>query len=104
MKLKLIKIINNNNINNNNNNLINDMPINLLMYKYLIGWSILLKGKLNKVNTRTNKLLLINGTFKNNDNNKYYKLNYLPNNNYLSNNYNVNKDGKYNIKVKLNYN
>lgn len=101
-----LNINKNNNTNNNdyNNININNIPINLLIYKYLIGWSIILKGKLNKINTRTNTLLLINGTFKNNNNNKYYKLNYLPNNNYLSSSYNINKDGKYNIKVKLNYN
>lgn len=101
---------------NNNNNFINlvmnrkdrelsdngeDM-LELMRYKYLMGWSIRLKGKLNKLNARSVKLNIINGTFKNNDN-KYYKYNNLPNNHYVANTFNVNKDGKYNIKVKLNY-
>lgn len=100
-------VMNNNKLNNNNiNNLstkdnINDM-IELMRYRYLMGWSIRLKGKLNKTNQRSVKLSIINGTLKNNVN-KYYKYNYLPNNHYVSNLFNINKDGKYNIKVKLNY-
>lgn len=104
--INLVMNNNNNKLNNNINNLstkdnINDM-IELMRYRYLMGWSIRLKGKLNKTNQRSVKLNIINGTLKNNVN-KYYKYNYLPNNHYVSNLFNINKDGKYNIKVKLNY-
>lgn len=81
------------NIKNNNNNNI----------KYLNGWSIILKGKLS--DGRSKSLNLIYGSF--NNKNKSYKLNYIPNNLYKGSinplNLNINKDGKYNIKVKLNY-
>ncbi len=71
--------------------------------KYLNGWSIILKGKLSDGRSKT--LNLIYGSF--NNKNKSYKLNYIPNNLYKGSinplNLNINKDGKYNIKVKLNY-
>ena len=35
--------------------------------------------------------------------NNNYKLNYIPSNHNLYNNSNINKNGKYNIKVKLNF-
>lgn len=118
-KLKYNNIINN--INNNNNLKLNinniynnidiyNIPINILMFKYLTGWSITFNGRLSTSKSisrsETHKILV--GTFRNknylwsNINNKY-KLNYIPANHNLSNMSNVNKNGKYNIKVKLNY-
>ena len=80
------------NIKNNNNNI-----------KYLNGWSIILKGKLSDGRSKTYNLIY--GSF--NNLNKSYKLNYIPNNLYyglINPLYlNINKEGKYNIKVKLNY-
>ena len=95
------KIINNY-INIFNNIILLDNNINNNNIKYLNGWSIILKGKLS--NDRSKTYNLIYGSF---NNNKSYKLNYIPNNLYngIINplNLNINKDGKYNIKVKLNY-
>lgn len=104
----------NNNINidkiiNNYINIFNNIiPLNITgknnNIKYLNGWSIILKGKLSDGRSKT--LNLIYGSF--NNINKSYKLNYIPNNLYNGHinplNLNINKDGKYNIKVKLNYN
>ncbi|AJU15973.1 ribosomal protein VAR1 (mitochondrion) [Saccharomyces cerevisiae YJM1385] len=117
---------NNNNINNNNNynnynnnyigninNIYNNMtidniPMDILMYKYLVGWSIKFKGRLSNNNGRTSTTNLLNGTFNNkkylwSNINNNYKLNYIPSNHNLYNNSNINKNGKYNIKVKLNF-
>lgn len=112
---------NNNNINklNNNNNFINNIynslninniPMNILMFKYLTGWSILFNGRLasSKAISRTNTLRILIGTFRNKKYlwghiNNNYKLNYIPANHNISNLSNINKNGKYNIKVKLNY-
>nr|YP_009154754.1 ribosomal protein S3 [Torulaspora delbrueckii]AJG03029.1 ribosomal protein S3 [Torulaspora delbrueckii] len=119
-KLKYNNIINNMNNNNNNlklniNNIYNNMdiyniPMNILMFKYLTGWSITFNGRLStsKSISRSETQKILVGTFRNknylwsNINNKY-KLNYIPANHNLSNMSNVNKNGKYNIKVKLNY-
>lgn len=110
----IIYIINNNNnknidkiinnyINIFNNIILLDNNINNNNIKYLNGWSIILKGKLS--NDRSKTYNLIYGSF--NNNNKSYKLNYIPNNLYngIINplNLNINKNGKYNIKVILNY-
>lgn len=111
---------NNNNYNNNNNNYIgninniynnitiDNIPIDILIYKYLVGWSIKFKGRLSNNNGRTSTLNLLNGTFNNkkylwSNINNNYKLNYIPSNHNLYNNSNINKNGKYNIKVKLNF-
>ena len=98
-----------NNINNINNNItIDNIPIDILIYKYLVGWSIKFKGRLSNNNGRTSTLNLLNGTFNNkkylwSNINNNYKLNYIPSNHNLYNNSNINKNGKYNIKVKLNF-
>ncbi len=108
---------NNNNNNNNyigninniyNNITIDNIPIDILIYKYLVGWSIKFKGRLSNNNGRTSTLNLLNGTFNNkkylwSNINNNYKLNYIPSNHNLYNNSNINKNGKYNIKVKLNF-
>nr|YP_009444513.1 ribosomal protein S3 [Nakaseomyces nivariensis]APD15136.1 ribosomal protein S3 [Nakaseomyces nivariensis] len=99
----------NNNINNIYNNMdINNIGMNILMFKYLTGWSIMLKGRLNKNSNRTTTTLLNNGTFNNKkylwgNLNNNFKLNYINSNNNIYNYPNINKNGKYNIKVKLNY-
>lgn len=128
----IIKSINNNNNNNNpadsspansrggaagklyniiyENNNINTIPNNILMFKYLVGWSIQLKGRLsnNKSISRSNTMNILNGTFQNykyiwgNQMVNNYKLNYIPVNHNITNISDVNKNGKYNIKVKLN--
>ena len=118
----LFNYINNNNNNNNNilsyiyNNLnINNVPNNLLLYKYLTGWIIQYKGKPidGGKTVRKTKKLFYNGTCQNNivssfGNNKgninnTLKLNYISANNDISNISNINKNGKYNINIKLNY-
>nr|NP_861467.1 var1 ribosomal protein [Kazachstania servazzii]Q7YEV0.1 RecName: Full=Small ribosomal subunit protein uS3m; AltName: Full=Ribosomal protein VAR1, mitochondrial [Kazachstania servazzii]CAD23422.1 var1 ribosomal protein [Kazachstania servazzii] len=86
----------------------NIMPLNInnqdKNVKYLSGWSIMLKGKLSDGRSKMTKMMY--GSF--NNNNKNYDLNNMPNNMYKGSvnplNLNINKDGKYNIKVKLNYN
>nr|YP_009155517.1 ribosomal protein S3 [Torulaspora globosa]AJG03042.1 ribosomal protein S3 [Torulaspora globosa] len=123
-KLKYNNIINNinNNNNNNNNNLklninniynnmnINNIPMNILMFKYLTGWSITFNGRLStsKSISRSETQKVLVGTFRNKNYlwsniNNMYKLNYISANHNLSNTSNINKNGKYNIKVKLNY-
>ena len=111
----IIKNLNNNNNNYNINNIynslnINNIPMNILMFKYLTGWSILLNGRLasSKAISRTNLYKVLVGTFRNKKYlwghiNNNYKLNYIPANHNISNLSNVNKNGKYNIKVKLNF-
>lgn len=105
--------------NNNNDNIykiiykndnINNIPINILMFKYLVGWSIQLKGRLsnNKSISRSKTINILGGTFQNykyiwgNQMINNYKLNYIPVNHNISNISDVNKNGKYNIKIKLN--
>lgn len=118
-KLKYNNIINN--LNNNNNNKlniyniykninINNLPINILIFKYLTGWSVTYNGRLsaNKSISRSETHKLLIGTFRNKNYlwsniNNIYKLNYISANHNLSNNYNINKNGTYNIKVKLNF-
>lgn len=106
-KLKYNNIINNNkNIYNNIN--INNIPINILIFKYLTGWSIIIKGRINNNISRTTTLNILQGTFNNkkylwSNINNNYKLNYISANHNISNLSNINKNGKYNIKVKLNY-
>ena len=110
----IIYILNNNNninidkiINNYINIFNNIIPLNNKLnnnnIKYLNGWSIILKGKLSDGRSKTYNLIY--GSL--NNYNKSYKLNYIPNNLYngLINplNLNINKNGKYNIKVILNY-
>ncbi|WBF16363.1 ribosomal protein S3 (mitochondrion) [Saccharomyces uvarum] len=100
-------------INNNMNKLYNNMnidniPMDILMFKYLVGWSIKLKGRLSNNIGRTSTTILLNGTFNNkkylwSNINNNYKLNYISSNHNLYNNSNINKNGKYNIKVKLNF-
>lgn len=116
-KLKYNNIINNLNnssklsINNIYNSLnIYNIPINILMFKYLTGWSILLNGRLasSKAISRTNTHRILLGTFRNKKYlwghiNNNYKLNYISANHNISNISSVNKNGKYNIKVKLNF-
>nr|A6H4Q1.2 RecName: Full=Small ribosomal subunit protein uS3m; AltName: Full=Ribosomal protein VAR1, mitochondrial [Vanderwaltozyma polyspora DSM 70294] len=112
-KLLFKNIINNN--NNDNFNIINlfnnkynnnNIMMNLLMFKYLTGWSTQLKGRYTNNMSRTNTTVNKSGTF---NNKKYtfiknnYKLNYISANHNISNLYNVNKNGKYNLKIKLNY-
>ncbi|KTA94966.1 Ribosomal protein VAR1, mitochondrial (mitochondrion) [Nakaseomyces glabratus] len=58
----------------------------------------MLKGRLNKNISRTSTTYLNNGNLNNN-----FKLNYINSNNNIYNYNNINKNGKYNIKVKLNY-
>nr|CCW77454.1 putative mitochondrial ribosomal protein VAR1 [Lachancea mirantina] len=89
---------------------INNIPMNILMFKYLTGWSITLNGRLasSKAISRTNTTKMLVGTFRNKNYlwghfNNNYKLNYIPANHNISNLSNVNKNGKYNIKVKLNF-
>nr|CDS14800.1 putative mitochondrial ribosomal protein VAR1 [Lachancea thermotolerans] len=89
---------------------INNIPMNILMFKYLTGWSITLNGRLasSKAISRTNTYRVLVGTFRNKKYlwghiNNNYKLNYIPANHNISNLSNVNKNGKYNIKVKLNF-
>nr|CCW77465.1 putative mitochondrial ribosomal protein VAR1 [Lachancea meyersii CBS 8951] len=119
--IKYNNIINNlnNNINNNNNNKVSNIynslniyniPMNILMFKYLTGWSITLNGRLasSKAISRTNTHRVLVGTFRNKKYlwghiNNNYKLNYIPANHNISNLSNINKNGKYNIKVKLNF-
>lgn len=99
----------NNNINKLYNNInIDNIPIDILIFKYLVGWSIKLKGRLSNNIGRTSTLILLNGTFNNkkylwSNINNNYKLNYISSNHNLYNNSNINKNGKYNIKVKLNF-
>ena len=107
-------LTNNNNINidkiiNSYMNMFsNIIPLNInnqdKNVKYLSGWSIILKGKLSDGRSKITKIIY--GSF--NNNNKNYDLNNIPNNIYKGSvnplNLNINKDGKYNIKVKLNYN
>nr|YP_009444466.1 ribosomal protein S3 [Torulaspora microellipsoides]APD15089.1 ribosomal protein S3 [Torulaspora microellipsoides] len=120
-KLKYNNIINNINNNNNNklqlninniyNNMnINNIPMNILMFKYLTGWSITFNGRLasSKSISRSETQKVLVGTFRNKNYlwsniNNIYKLNYIPANHNISNTSNINKNGKYNIKVKLNY-
>ena len=129
----LFNYINNNNNNNNKNDIllyiynnlnINNVPNNLLLYKYLTGWIIQYKGKPidGGKTVRKTKKLFFNGTCQNNiissfGNNKSpssakggfgninntLKLNYISANNDISNISNINKNGKYNINIKLNY-
>lgn len=94
-------------INNYINNINNIIPLNIYNnnnIKYLTGWSIILKGKL--IEGRSSYISLINGSL-NSLNNNIYKLNITPSRLYKSSinplYLNVNKDGKYNINVKLNY-
>lgn len=118
-KLKYNNIINNINNNNNNklnitniyNNInINNLPINILMFKYLTGWSVTYNGRLsaNKSISRSETHKLLVGTFRNknylwSNMNNLYKLNHISANHNLSSNHNINKNGTYNIKVKLNF-
>nr|YP_009444448.1 ribosomal protein S3 [Torulaspora quercuum]APD15054.1 ribosomal protein S3 [Torulaspora quercuum]ATV99304.1 ribosomal protein S3 [Torulaspora quercuum] len=122
-KLKYNNIINNmnNNLKNtskgllNINNIYNNMniyniPMNILMFKYLTGWSITFNGRLStsKSISRSETQKVLVGTFRNKNYlwsniNNMYKLNYISANHNLSNMSNINKNGKYNIKVKLNY-
>nr|AOT85206.1 Rps3p [Saccharomyces kudriavzevii] len=100
---------NNNLLNNIYNNMnIDNIPMDILMFKYLVGWSIKFKGRLSNNNGRTSTTILLNGTFNNkkylwSNINNNYKLNYISSNHNLYNNSNINKNGKYNIKVKLNF-
>ncbi|AQZ19160.1 RPS3 (mitochondrion) [Zygosaccharomyces parabailii] len=116
-KFKYNNIINN--INNNNklniNNIYKDiniinLPMNILMFKYLTGWSVTYNGRLsaNKSISRSETHKLLVGTFRNknylwSNMNNLYKLNYISANHNLSSNHNINKNGTYNIKVKLNF-
>nr|APD15072.1 ribosomal protein S3 [Torulaspora quercuum] len=122
-KLKYNNIINNmnNNLKNtskgllNINNIYNNMniyniPMNILMFKYLTGWSITFNGRLStsKSISRSETQKVLVGTFRNKNYlwsniTNMYKLNYISANHNLSNMSNINKNGKYNIKVKLNY-
>lgn len=88
---------------------ISNIPMNILMFKYLTGWAIQFNGRLasSKAISRTNSIKLLVGTFRNkkylwSNINNNYKLNYIPANNNISNYSSINKNGKYNIKVKLN--
>jgi hypothetical protein len=112
----IITSINNNNDNDKlynivyNNQNIESIAMNILMYKYLVGLSIQLKGRLssNKSISRSNTMNILKGTFNNyktiwgNRMINTYKLNYIPVNHNITNISDVNKNGKYNIKVKLN--
>jgi len=112
----IITSINNNNDNDKlynivyNNQNIDSIAMNILMYKYLVGLSIQLKGRLssNKSISRSNTMNILKGTFNNyktiwgNRMINTYKLNYIPVNHNITNISDVNKNGKYNIKVKLN--
>nr|AMQ25907.1 ribosomal protein S3 [Torulaspora globosa] len=99
------------NINSIYNNMnINNIPMNILMFKYLTGWSITFNGRLStsKSISRSETQKVLVGTFRNKNYlwsniNNMYKLNYISANHNLSNTSNINKNGKYNIKVKLNY-
>lgn len=121
-------LTNNNNINidkiiNSYMNMFsNIIPLNInnqdKNVKYLSGWSIILKGKLSDGRSKITKIIY--GSFNTSSvggghpqsmgapYNKNYDLNNIPNNIYKGSvnplNLNINKDGKYNIKVKLNYN
>nr|CCW77433.1 putative mitochondrial ribosomal protein VAR1 [Lachancea sp. 'fantastica'] len=105
------KGLNNKGVNNIYNSLnISNIPMNILMFKYLTGWSITLNGRLasSKAISRTNTHRVLVGTFRNKKYlwghiNNNYKLNYISANHNISNLSNINKNGKYNIKVKLNF-
>ncbi|AEY99234.1 ribosomal protein VAR1 (mitochondrion) [Eremothecium gossypii FDAG1] len=109
----------NNNLNNNKKDLINlytldnkllDLSItnNMLLGKYLVGSNIQLKGRtLNRNITRTMKMNIMKGTFNNymyqwSKLNNLYKLNYMSTNINKTNNTFINKNGMFNIKIKLN--
>ena len=137
IKNVLFNSINNNNINNNNNNNIyndikdyynnislenkKDLSLNNeLLYKNIVGWSLLLKGKVGarKGKNRSNRILMTKGSFKNNNlyiynifddnsnNNGYTKdrlrLNYIKNSNFISYMDKSTNNGKLGITLKVN--
>ena len=137
IKNVLFNSINNNNINNNyNNNIYNDIKDyynnislenkkdlslnNELLYKNIVGWSLLLKGKVGarKGKNRSNRILMTKGSFKNNNlyiynifddnsnNNGYTKdrlrLNYIKNSNFISYMDKSTNNGKLGITLKVN--
>ena len=122
----IINILNNNliynisNNNNNNNNIINNINIkeylnlnntiyNLLNNKYIIGYSFKFTGKLAKSLSTARKLKYIKykGSLKHNtlDNKSatriLFNLNNYKSNISISNTNNINKNGKYNVNIKL---
>ena len=132
IKNVLFNSINNNNINNiyndikdyyNNISLENKKDLSLnneLLYKNIVGWSLLLKGKVGarKGKNRSNRILMTKGSFKNNNlyiynifddnsnNNGYTKdrlrLNYIKNSNFISYMDKSTNNGKLGITLKVN--
>nr|YP_009029705.1 ribosomal protein S3 [Magnusiomyces capitatus]AHY04959.1 ribosomal protein S3 [Magnusiomyces capitatus] len=116
-KLLALNILNNNvlsNLTNNANNLnnikeylnINNTIWNLLNNKYIIGYSFKFTGKLAKSLSTARKLRYIkyNGSLKHNTltaNNLNFKLNSYKSNMSMSNTNNINKNGKFNVKIQL---
>ncbi|AIB09486.1 AaceriMI004Wp (mitochondrion) [[Ashbya] aceris (nom. inval.)] len=116
----MINLMNNQKLLNNNNdflmNLFNkdkdlfklDITNKLLLGKYLVGTGFKLKGRtLNKNITRSMTLQVMNGTFNNytyqwSKLNNLYKLNHLSQNINVTNYSSINKNGKFNMKIKLN--
>ena len=107
------------------NNLLidNDKNLNLnneILYKNIVGWSLLLKGKVGarKGKNRSNRILMTKGSFKNNNlyiynilednsNNNGYskdrlKLNYIKNSNFISYMDKSTNNGKLGLTLKVN--
>lgn len=113
-----------NDIKDYNNNIIldsNDLKLNNeILYKNIVGWSLLLKGKVGarKGKNRSNRILMTKGSFKNNNlfinnilennskNNGYskdrLKLNYIKNSNFISYMDKSTNNGKLGITLKVN--
>ncbi len=105
----------------NNLDIDNNLTLNNdLLYKNIVGWSLLLKGKVGarKGKNRSNRILMTKGSFKNNNiliynifddssNNNGYskdrlKLNYIKNSNFISYMDKSTNNGKLGITLKVN--
>lgn len=113
-----------NDIKDYNNSIIlddNDQKLNNeILYKNIVGWSLLLKGKVGarKGKNRSNRILITKGSFKNNNlfinnileedskNNGYskdrLKLNYIKNSNFISYMDKSTNNGKLGLTLKVN--